>query len=74
MERERIREREAVMQGGGEHYEKTLGLYAAARERARTGKIVIRAKDLSWRQSRQAYVKMFLNREIIDSATGIFTR
>jgi len=61
MEREKVREQEPRQQESGEHYENTLQLNAAARERARTGKIVIKAKERPWRQSRQAYTKTFLH-------------
>ena len=61
MEREKIREREPEQQDKGELYEKGLNIYAAERERAQTGKIVIRARDIPWRQNRQALVKTFLS-------------
>ncbi len=61
MEREKVREKEPVQKGEGEHYEETLRANAEARERAKTGKIVIRAKDLPWRQSRMGYTKGFLS-------------
>jgi len=61
MEREKIREREPEQQDRGEDYEKTLNLYAQERDRAQTGKIVIRARDIPWRQNRQALVKTFLS-------------
>ncbi len=44
MERERVREKEPVQKDQGEHYENTLRLNSEARERAKTGKIVIKAK------------------------------
>jgi len=58
MERERIREREPEQHDPQETYEKTLNIYASERERAQTGKIVIRARDIPWRQNRQALVKI----------------
>ncbi len=61
MEREKLREREPEQQGRGLDYNKTLNIYAAERERAKTGKIVIRARDTPWRQNRQALVKTFLS-------------
>lgn len=61
MEQERIREREPSQRDSGHHYEETLRLNAEARERARTGKIVIKGKDLPWRQSRMGYTKRFLS-------------
>ncbi len=73
MERERVREKEPVRRGEGVHYEETLRLYEQARERATTGKIVIRARDIPWRQSRQAYVKMFLNQGVTDPAAQDWT-
>ena len=60
MERERVREKEPVQKGEGEHYEDLLRANATARERARTGQIVIRGKDLPWRQSRMGFTKGFL--------------
>jgi len=47
MERERVRESEPG-QRQGEHYESTLRLTAQARERTRTGKIVIKANERPW--------------------------
>ncbi len=61
MEREKIRETEPKQQDGGLDYNKTLSIYASERERALTGKIVIRARDIPWRQNRQALVKTFLS-------------
>jgi len=61
MERERVREKEPVQKDQGEHYEATLRLNAEARERAKTGKIVIRGKEIPWRQNRQSLVKTFLS-------------
>ncbi len=61
MEREKIREREPEQKDTGELYNKGLNIYAEERERARTGKIVIRARDIPWRQNRQALVKTFLS-------------
>jgi hypothetical protein len=69
MEREKIKEREPGHQDRGEHYEETLKLSAALRERAKTGKIVLRGKDIPWRQNRQALLKMFLSfHDIPDTA------
>ncbi len=45
MERERVREEEPAQRDEGQHYEDMLRLNAEATERAKTGKIVIRAKD-----------------------------
>ncbi len=50
MERERVREKEPAHKDQGEHYEATLRLNAEARERARTGKIVIKGSERPWRQ------------------------
>ncbi len=61
MEREKIRAREPEQQDKGESYERVLNVYAEERERAQTGKIVIRARDIPWRQNRQALVKTFLS-------------
>jgi hypothetical protein len=61
MEKERIKEIEPSQKESGEHYEETLRLNAAARERARKGKIVIKGKETPWRQSRQALNKTFLS-------------
>ncbi len=69
MERERIKEKEPGHQDRGEHCEETLRLSAALRERAKTGKIVLRGKDIPWRQNRQALLKMFLSfHDIPDTA------
>jgi hypothetical protein len=61
MQQERVREKEPAQLDGGEHYEETLRLRAEARERARTGKIVIKGKELPWRQSRMGCTKRYLN-------------
>ncbi len=50
MERERVRQREPVQLEEGAHYEETLRQYSTARAHAKTGKTVIRAKELPWRQ------------------------
>ena len=70
MEQERIREKEPEQTGSGKHYEQTLQIYAPLRERAKAGKIVIRAKDVPWRQNRQALVKTYLSSHgIVDTAS-----
>ena len=70
MEQERVREKEPEQAGSGKHYEQTLQIYAALRERAKAGKIVIRAKDVPWRQNRQALVKTYLSSHgIVDTAS-----
>ncbi len=61
MERERVREREPVQKDEGEHYEATLRLNAEARERAKTGKIVIKAKERPWHQGRQGLIRTYLS-------------
>jgi len=61
MERERVREKEPTQRDEGEHYEETLKRHAATRNRARTGKIVLRNKEIPWRQGRQALSKSFLS-------------
>jgi len=61
MERERVKENEAVQMQDGEHYEETLRLNAPARQRAKTETLVIRGKGISWRQNRQALTKTFLS-------------
>ena len=61
MERERVREKEPVQKDQGEHYENTLRLNGDARERDKTGKIVIKAKERPWHQHRQALTKTYLS-------------
>ncbi len=61
MERKREREKEPVQRDEGQHYEDTLRLNAEARERAKTGKIVIRAKERPWHQSRQGFTRTYLS-------------
>ncbi|HEX9879291.1 MAG TPA: hypothetical protein VGB25_03755 [Candidatus Binatia bacterium] len=61
MERERVREREPELKDQGAHYEATLRLNAEARERARTGKIVIKAKERPMNQTRMGCSKQFLS-------------
>lgn len=59
MEREKIREREPAQRDDAKHYEETLNIYAALRERAKGGKIVIKAQERPWRQARQGLLKTF---------------
>jgi mannose-6-phosphate isomerase-like protein (cupin superfamily) len=61
MEKEKIKEKEPGHKDDGGHYDETLRLYAEERERARTGKVVVRAKELPWRQARMGYTKRFLS-------------
>ena len=61
MEREKVKEKEPTQKDEGSDYEETLSLYAAARERAKTGKIVIRAKEQPWHQGRMGYTKRYLS-------------
>lgn len=61
MERERVREVEPAELPNDEHYEDTLKLNAEARQRARTGKIVIKGKEIPFKQNRQALIKTFLS-------------
>ena len=61
MERERTREKEPGQKDEGSHYDETLKMYAQERERARTGKIVVRGKDLPWRQSRMGCTRGYLS-------------
>ena len=61
MEKEKVKEREPAQIGGGEDYENMLKIRAAKRDRARTGKIVIKGKALPWRQSRMGYTKRYLD-------------
>jgi hypothetical protein len=69
MERERVREKEPVQKDQGEHYETTLKLTANLRERARTGKIVIKANERPWYQCRQGLIKQYLSwHDMEDSA------
>lgn len=59
MEKEKVREKEPEAGAKG-NYEETLRMYQEAREKARTGKIVIKAKEQNWHQSRMGYTKHFL--------------
>ncbi|NIO08595.1 MAG: hypothetical protein GTO40_11540, partial [Deltaproteobacteria bacterium] len=71
MERERVREREPEQKDSGDHYNKGLEIYEAERERAQRGKIVLRSREIPWRQNRQALVKTFLSSHgISDSAAS----
>lgn len=70
MEKERLKEQEPTQRESGEHYEETLRLNAAAREHARTGKIVLRGKEIPWRQNRQALLKTFLSFHGTDDAAA----
>jgi mannose-6-phosphate isomerase-like protein (cupin superfamily) len=61
MEQERVREKEPAQKDEGAHYEETLRMYAKLQEQARSGKIVVRAKDLPWHQGRMGYTKHYLS-------------
>lgn len=74
MEKERVREREPDQQQDGKHYEEVLRINAEARQRARTGKIVIKGKEVPWQQNRQSLVKTFLSfHGITDTAARNWT-
>ena len=72
MEKEKVREKEPL-QDEGKHYDDTLKRYAAARERANTGKVVLRAKELPWRQNRMGNIKTYLSWDTADSAVEDWT-
>ncbi len=61
MERERVREKEPVQKDQGKHYEATLRLNAEARDRAKSGKIVIKANERPWYQCRQGLIRQYLS-------------
>jgi mannose-6-phosphate isomerase-like protein (cupin superfamily) len=73
MEKEKLREKEPAQKNEGRHYEETLKRFAAARERARSGKIVVRAKDLPWIQNRMGHVKTYLSWDTGDVALEDWT-
>ena len=60
-EREKVKEKEPAQRDSGEHYENTLRLNAEARERAKTGKIVVKGSGLPWRQGRQGLSRRYLS-------------
>jgi mannose-6-phosphate isomerase-like protein (cupin superfamily) len=70
---EKVREEEPLQRDKGADYEGALKRYAEARERARTGKIVIRTKDLPWRQNRMGYIKSYLSWNKADTAVEDWT-
>ncbi len=70
MEREKVSESEPAQKDDARHYDETLKIYAALRNRARTGKIVLRGKDIPWRQNRQGLLKMFLSFHDTDDAAA----
>ncbi|MBI2848978.1 MAG: cupin domain-containing protein [Chloroflexi bacterium] len=60
-EREAVRQRERRLEVKAEqYYEEYYDLCAQARERARSGKVVIRGKELPWVQNRQSMGKYYL--------------
>jgi len=61
MEKERVKQGEPTQVVDDPDYEALLTATAAERHRAKTGQIVIRAKEIPWRQNRQALVKTYLN-------------
>lgn len=73
MEKEKVKEKEPAERGGGGHYDETVQMYEQARERARTGKIVLRAKEIPWRQNRMGYVKSYLSWNKPESAVEDWT-
>lgn len=62
---QKVREPEAE---GISNYELNLVISAKNRQRALEGKVVIKANERPWRQSRQGYAKHFMNRTIDDTA------
>jgi len=70
MERERLREAEATQREKEPQYELVLQRNAAVRERARSGKVVIKGKERPWQQNRQSLVKMFLSTHGIDDTAA----
>lgn len=70
MERERLRQAEAEQREKEPQYELVLQRNAAFRERAKSGKIVIKGKERPWQQNRQSLVKMFLSTHGIDDTAA----
>jgi len=66
-EREVTRQREAEARTTG-HYETLLEEWALFRERARTGRTVLRGRELPWEQGLQARAKFYLYPTIQDTS------
>jgi len=60
MEKEKVKTAEPIVVHDDPDYEVLLKTTAADRARARNGNIVLRAKNIPWRQNRQSLVKTFL--------------
>ena len=74
MEKEKVKEREPTQKNDGSYYEDTLRIYAEERDRARTGRIVVKGKDLPWRQGRQGLSKTYLSwHDVKDTAAEDWT-
>ena len=72
MEKEKVKEPEAE-QLQEEHYDRNLRRIRELQLKATTKKVVLRAKEIPWRQSRMGYVKRYLNWEVEDSALSGWT-
>lgn len=66
-ERELVRQKEAEAKGM-QHYEVLMDTWAKARERAKTGRVVIRAKEMPFEQGRQGYTRVYLHLRLVDTA------
>lgn len=66
-ERELTRQKETEARTKS-HYDTLLEEWAVLRERARSGRVVVRGKETPWRQSRQALGKQFFYPTIHDTA------
>ncbi|NIO08594.1 MAG: hypothetical protein GTO40_11535 [Deltaproteobacteria bacterium] len=74
MEREKVKAAEPVSREQELSYEILLRESAQERERAKNGKLVIRYKDIPWRQNRQALIKGFLSSRVVrDTAASDWT-
>lgn len=67
VEREMTRAKEAEAKQV-HYYDDIYNLWASLRQRAQTGKIVIKGPEQPWEQSRQARLKHFLHPTITDTA------
>ncbi len=67
VERELTRQRETEAMAKS-HYETLMEEWALLRERGRTGRVVIKGKEIPWRQSKQALGKTLLYPTVHDTA------
>jgi hypothetical protein len=71
METEKTREKEPAPRGAN-LYEESFQFFSEARRRARTGKVVLKGREVPLELSRQGYYKIYLTPETRDVCSSLF--